>query len=174
MKLRVSLLAAVLALCISPLRSQELGVIEFPTSGSPAAQPFFIRGVLLMHSFEYDDAREAFVEAEKAEPGFAMAYWGEAMTFNHPVWQQTSPDLARAALAKLAPTADARRAKAQTEKEKDWISAVERLYGSGEKLDRDLAYSDAMKRMFEKYPNDDEVKSFYALSILGTAEGNRD
>ena len=78
MKLRVSLLVAVLALCISPLRSQELGVIEFPTSGSPAAQPLFIKGVLLMHSFEYDDAREAFVEAEKAEPGFAMAYWGEA------------------------------------------------------------------------------------------------
>src|SRR5436853_4029151 len=90
--------------------AQELGVIDFPTSGSPSAQPLFIKGVLLMHSFEYDDAREAFIEAEKADPAFAMAYWGEAMTFNHPVWQQTSPDLAKAALNKLAPTADARRA----------------------------------------------------------------
>ena len=36
-----------------------------------------------MHSFEHDDAREAFVEAQKADPNFAMAYWGEAMTFNH-------------------------------------------------------------------------------------------
>jgi tetratricopeptide (TPR) repeat protein len=154
--------------------AQELGSIDFPTSGSPVAQPLFIKGVLLLHSFEYDDAREAFVAAENADPAFAMAYWGEAMTFNHPLWQQTSPDLARAALAKLAPSPDARRAKAQTEKEKDWISAVEKLYGLGEKLERDLAYGDAMKRMFEKYPNDDEVKSFYALSILGTAEGNRD
>ena len=51
-----------------------------------------------MHCFEYDDAREAFVEAQKADPGFAMAYWGEAMTFNHAVWQRTSPDLAKAAL----------------------------------------------------------------------------
>ena len=154
--------------------AQELGVIDFPTSGSASAQPLFIKGVLLLHSFEYDDAREAFVEAEKADPAFAMAYWGEAMTFNQPVWQRTSPDLAKAALNKLAPTAEARRAKAPTEKEKDWIGAVEKLYGSGEKLARDLAYADAMKRMAEKYPNDDEVKAFYALSLLGTSHNGRD
>lgn len=175
MKLRAVLLAAVLALSFSTAtRSQELGTIDFPTSGSPAAQPLFIKGVLLMHSFEYDDAREAFVAAQKADPAFAMAYWGEAMTFNHPVWQRTSPDLAKAALGKLAATADARRAKAATEKEKDWISAVERLFGAGDKLARDLGYADSMKRMFEKYPNDDEVKSFYALALLGTSHGARD
>jgi hypothetical protein len=103
-----------------------------------------------------------------------MAYWGEAMTFNQPVWQRTSPDLAKAALNKLAPAADARRAKAPTEKEQDWIGAVERLYGSGDKLARDLAYADAMKRMAEKYANDDEVKAFYALSLLGTSHNGRD
>jgi tetratricopeptide (TPR) repeat protein len=154
--------------------AQELGTIDFPTSGSPAAQPHFIKGVLLMHSFEYDDAREAFVEAQKADPGFAIAYWGEAMTFNHGVWQRTSPDLAKAALAKLAATPDARRAKAPTEKEKDWLGAVEKLFGTGEKLARDLAYADAMKRMHDKYPADDEVTSFYALAILGTSHGGRD
>src|SRR5690242_4833678 len=107
-----AIVALVLALGLTAsTSSQELGVIDFPTSGSAAAQPLFIKGVLLMHSFEYDDAREAFVEAQKADPNFAMAYWGEAMTFNHPVWQRTSPDMARAALNKLAPTAEARRAK---------------------------------------------------------------
>ena len=163
-------------------KAQELGTIDFPTSGSAAAQPLFIKGVLLMHSFEYEDAREAFIEAQKADPGFAMAYWGEAMTFNHPVWQRTSPDLAKAALAKLAATPDARRAKAPTEKEKDWLGAVERLFGSGastsvgasEKLARDVAYAEAMKRMHDKYPADDEVTSFYALAILGTSHGGRD
>lgn len=182
MKLRL-LVAAVLALSLGvSTSSQELGTIDFATSGSAAAQPLFIKGVLLMHSFEYDDAREAFVEAQKADPGFAMAYWGEAMTYNHPVWQRTSPDLATAALAKLAPTAEARRARAPTEKEKDWLGAVERLYGPGDgstsltagKLARDLSYADAMKRMHEKYPNDDEVKAFYALAILGTSHGGRD
>jgi tetratricopeptide (TPR) repeat protein len=175
MKLRAAFLAAVLALSLpASLRSQELGAIDFPTSGNAAAQPLFIKGVLLMHSFEYEDAREAFVEAQKADPAFAMAYWGEAMTFNHPVWQRTSPDLAKAALAKLAATPDARRAKAPTEKEKDWLGAVERLYGAGDKLARDVAYADAMKRMAEKYAADDEVKAFYALAILGTSHGGRD
>ena len=114
MKYRAAFLGAALVLTIpvvsgfSRTHAQELGTIDFPTSGSPAAQPLFIKGVLLMHSFEYDDAREAFVEAQKADPAFAMAYWGEAMTFNHPVWQRTSPDLAKAALAKFAATADAR------------------------------------------------------------------
>src|SRR5688500_1032828 len=128
MRCRAAFLGAVLVLIIpvvpgfSRTHAQDLGTIDIPTSGSPAAQPLFIKGVLLMHSFEYDDAREAFVEAQKADPAFAMAYWGEAMTFNHPVWQRTSPDLAKAALAKLAATADARRARAPTEKEKDWLS----------------------------------------------------
>src|SRR5687767_87523 len=178
-----AVLVALLAVCLGPpATSQELGTIDFPTSGSPAAQPHFIKGVLLMHSFEYDDAREAFVEAQKADPNFAMAYWGEAMTFNHAGWQRTSPDLATAALNKLAPSADARRAKAPTEKEKDWLGAVERLYGTGDastslsagKLARDLAYADAMKRMLDKYPADDEVRSFYALALLGTSHAGRD
>ena len=154
--------------------AQELGTIDFPTSGNAAAQPLFIKGVLLMHSFEYEDAREAFVAAQQADPNFAMAYWGEAMTFNHPVWQRTSPDLAKAALAKLAATPDARRAKAPTEKEKEWLGAVERLFGNGDKLARDLAYAEAMRRMNDKYPGDDEVRSLYALAILGTSHGGRD
>ena len=173
MQQRLAFVVAALALSAS-VSGQELGSIDFPTSGAPAAQPLFIKGVLLMHSFEYDDAREAFVAAQQADANFAMAYWGEAMTFNHAVWQRTSPDLAKAALNKLAPTPDARRAKAPTEKEKDWLDAVERLYGPGEKLARDLAYADAMRRMYEKYPADDEVKAFYALAILGTSHGGRD
>ncbi len=168
-------LVVLLGVCLtSPASSQDLGTIDFPTSGSPAAQPHFIKGVLLMHSFEYDDAREAFLEAQKADAGFAMAYWGEAMTFNHTVWQRTSPDLAKAALNKLAPTPEARRARAPTEKEKDWLGAVERLYGAGDKLARDLAYAEAMRRLHEKYPADDEARSFYALALLGTSHGGRD
>src|SRR4026207_117694 len=96
MKFRAALVAALFV--VSSFNwtgpAQEPGAIDCPTSGSAAAQPLFIKGVLLMHSFEYDDAREAFVEAQKADPAFAMAYWGEAMTFNHPVWQRTSPALA--------------------------------------------------------------------------------
>jgi tetratricopeptide (TPR) repeat protein len=152
----------------------ELGTIDFPTSGSPAAQPAFVKGVLLLHSFEYDDAKEAFLEAQQADPDFAMAYWGEAMTYNHPVWQQAAPDLAKAALARLAPTADARLAKAPTPKEKDWLASLDNLYGNGDKLARDLAYAESMRRMHDKYPADDEVTAFYALALLGTSHKGRD
>lgn len=155
-------------------QQNELGKIDFPTSGAAAALPAFLKGVLLLHSFEYDDAKEAFVEAQKADPGFAMAYWGEAMTYNHAVWQQTAPDLAKAALARLAPTLEGRLAKAPTAKEKDWLSSLESLYGPGDKLARDRAYAEHLRRMHEKYPADDEVTSFYALALLGTSHGGRD
>jgi tetratricopeptide (TPR) repeat protein len=175
---RFSLVLAVFAgvvLTTSTPRAQgELGTIDFPTSGSAAAQPAFLKGVLLLHSFEYDDAKEAFQEAQQTDPNFAMAFWGEAMTYNHAVWQQTAPDLAKAALARLAPTADGRLAKAPTAKEKDWIGSLESLYGTGEKPARDLAYAEALRKMHEKYPADDEVTAFYALALLGTSHNGRD
>ncbi len=172
----VLVLLAALTLASLNVRAQqgELGSIDFPTSGAAAAQPAFLKGVLLMHSFEYDDAKEAFVEAQQADPGFAMAYWGEAMTYNHAVWQQTAPDRARAALARLAPTAEGRLAKAPTAKEKDWLASLDSLYGAGEKLTRDRAYADHMRRMHDRYPADDEVTAFYALALLGTSHGGRE
>ena len=75
-----------------------LGSISFPNSGNAAAQAPFIRGVLLLHSFEYDTAAEAFRQAQTADAGFALAYWGEAMTYNHPLWQQQDRDAALKAL----------------------------------------------------------------------------
>ena len=171
----VLVLFAVVVLASLRVRAQgDLGTVDFPTSGSAAAQPAFIRGVLLLHSFEYDDANEAFQEAQKADPGFAMAYWGEAMTHNHTVWQQTAPEPARAVLARLAPTAEARLAKAPTAREKDWLASLESLYGAGDKLARDRAYAEHMRRMHEKYPADDEATTFYALALLGTSHGGRD
>jgi len=98
-------------------QSEDLGRIDFPTSGSPEAQKHFLRGALLLHSFEFDDAAEEFRQAQKIEPGFAMACWGEAMTFNHPLWMEQDPKAARKALEKLGPTKEARQAKAATKRE---------------------------------------------------------
>ena len=170
----LTVIVAVVVAASGARAQNELGSIEFPTSGSATAQPAFVKGVLLMHSFEYDDAKEAFVEAQNADPGFAMAYWGEAMTYNHAVWQRTAPDLARAALARLAPTPAERLAKAPTAREKDWMASLDALYGPGDKLARDLGYAESMRRMHEKYPGDNEVAAFYALALLGTSHGGRD
>ncbi len=162
------------AAALAAPQQAALGTIDFPTSGSPAAQEHFIRGVLLMHSFEYGAAGEAFREAQRAEPGFAMAYWGEAMSYNHPIWQQQDRDAALAALSRLAPTPQQRAARAGSDKERDWLAAVETLYGEGDKNGRDFTYRDAMRRMHEKYPDDSDVATFYALSLLGTSHEGRD
>jgi tetratricopeptide (TPR) repeat protein len=146
-----------------------LGVLDFPNSGAEAAQDAFTRGVLLLHSFEYRDAREAFVEAQAIDPGFAMAIWGEAMTLNHPLWAEQDRTEALKVLAKLTPESEHR----ITPCEKAFLDAVEILYGHGEdnqadKQARDIAYMKAMQRAYEAYPDDLEAASFYALSILGS------
>ncbi len=157
---------------ISP--GADLGRIDFPTSGSPAAQERFLRGALLLHSFEYEDAAEEFRKAEEIEPGFAMAYWGEAMTYNHPLWMERDRDAARQALERLAPTREERLAKAPTAREKAYLAAVEELYADGEKKERDRAYAEAMRRLSEEFPDDLDAESLYALALLGTCEGVRD
>jgi len=151
-----------------------LGSISFPNSGTASAQPAFIRGVLELHSFEYEAAAEAFRDAQKADPGFALAYWGEAMTDNHPLWQQQDKAAAQAALARLGDTPTARAVKAPTDRERQYLAAVEVLYGDGSKHDRDDAYMRAMGRLMAAYPDDMEARAFYGLSILGSRDGVRD
>ncbi|MGH9804061.1 MAG: hypothetical protein ACRD4D_02730, partial [Candidatus Acidiferrales bacterium] len=151
-----------------PAAETQLGRVDFPNSGAPAAQEHFLRGVLWLHSFEYRDAMAEFRKAQELDPGFALAYWGEAMTHNHPLWSEQDRETARKALEKLAATPEARLAKAPTEREKGFLRAVEILYGEGEKYARDRAYAAAMRKLYEQFPDDLEVASFYALSELGS------
>ncbi len=151
-----------------------VGEVHFANSGSPDAQGAFLRGLAQLHNFEYDDAAEAFRNAQQIDPGFAMAYWGEAMTENHPIWMEQDRDAARKALEKLAPSSAARRAKAPTERERAYLAAVEVLYGEGSKKERDLRYAEAMRALSEEYPDDPDAAAFSALAILGTAHEGRD
>jgi tetratricopeptide (TPR) repeat protein len=125
--------------------------------------------VKALYNFEFDTAAEVFRQAQKADPDFALAYWGEAMSFNHPLWAQQDLAAARKVLERLAPTAAARAAKAPSGKERELIEAEDVLFGAGDKLARDIAYSQALGRMHVKYPADDEVAIMYALALLGTA-----
>ena len=91
------------------------------------------------------------------------------MSYNHPLWAQLDLPAAKKALERLAPTLEGRLAKAHTDKEKAYLEAVNQLfYAPGDKLARDNAYSDAMARLYERWPDDHEVSIFYALSLLGT------
>src|SRR3954463_7276110 len=165
----VAALSGAQAFAQAPKKSVELGSINFPTSAKPAAQAPFLVGTKALYNFEFDIAGDAFREAQKADPAFALGYWGEAMSFNHPLWAEQDLASARKALDRLAPTAAARAAKAPAGKERELIEAADVLFGTGDKLARDIAYSQAMGRMHTKYPKDDEISVMYALSLLGTA-----
>jgi tetratricopeptide (TPR) repeat protein len=152
----------------------DAGVVSFANSGAAQAQKAFLHGLAQLHDFEYQAALADFRTAENIDPGFAMAYWGEALTYTHPIWTEQDRVAARAALDRLAPTPEARLAKARTEREKDYLRAVEILYGDGDKKERDLRYAEAMGALAQKYPEDVDAAAFYALALLGTAEGVRD
>lgn len=158
----------------APADSAGLGEIDFPTSAAPAAHPAFVRGVLYLHNFHYPQAAEAFRHAQRLDPGDVMSFWGEAMTYTHPVWNEQDTARARASLGRLAPTPQARLALARTERERMYLQSVEALYGEGPKAARDTAFSQAMERLHARYPDDVEAATFYALSLLGLNQGQRE
>ena len=158
----------------APPSGADVGTVAFANSGAAAAQEPFIRGLALLHNFEYPQAAEAFRAAQKIDPMFAMAYWGEAMTYTHPVWFTQDATAARAVLQRLAPTAAARRELAKSDRERAYMDAVEILYGEGTKQERDILYSAAMGALHARFPADVDATAFYALSVLGTAHQGRD
>ena len=167
-------LAASAVALAAPETIEGLGTLDFPTSTQlPAAQTAFVRGMLLLHVYEYPRAEKAFQDAEKLDPGFALAYWGEAMTSTHPLWNQDKPDVARAALAKLGATAEARTAKAATPREKAWLAAGEALFAPGSLAERDAAFLKSMESLAAANPDDDEAQLFLAQALLGVTRGNR-
>lgn len=142
-------------------QQSQLGRVEFPTSGSKAAQTYFLRGLAALHSFWYEEALEAFRDSTRLDPDFAMGYWGQAMTYNHPLWSEQDLAAARAVIAKIKETPKL------TDRERAYLNAVRLLYGEGDKRARDAAYSAAMEKIYRAYPADLDAAAFYSLSLLG-------
>jgi tetratricopeptide (TPR) repeat protein len=158
-----------------PPPARVLGSLSFPTMAeSQEAQAAFIQGMLLLHLFEYPLAREQFVQAQKLEPDFAMAVWGEAMTHNHPVWGRQNRKAARLALLKLGDTPNERQDSTPAARERLLIASLETLYGDGPKSERDRAYMRKMEQLAGRFPEDHEIQLFYALSVFGVHAGVRD
>ena len=150
-----------------------VGSVQFPTSTpSMEAQNHFLRGVAILHSFGWKQAIEEFQAAQKLDPDFLLAYWGETLCYNHPLFGGPTPDEEnpRAVLARLGPTRDARLAKAPTDRERDFLDAVETLWAAeGTYDERRVAYMNAMAALHARYPEDHEVATFYAVSTLSAA-----
>jgi tetratricopeptide (TPR) repeat protein len=151
-------------LCLAPrvdAQDAKLGSVYFPTSGAPAAQRYFLTGIAALHSFWYEEALDNFNQAASLDPDFMMAYWGQAMCYNHPLWHGQDTDAGRKVVAKMHDSPKL------TDREREYVDAVKALYGEGDKLERDLAYSNAMARVYRDYPADIEAACLYALSLLG-------
>ena len=158
--LRATLLTILITVTVNAQQS-NLGRVDFPTSGSLAAQAHFLRGLAALHSFWYEEALEAFRESTKVDPDFMMGYWGEVMTYNHPLWSEQDLDAARQVIAKIKDTSKL------TDRERASLNAVKVLYGDGDQRARDVAYSAAMEKIYRAYPEDLDAAAFYSLSLLG-------
>jgi hypothetical protein len=147
----------------------KLGKVNFPISCDPAVQPQFSSAVAMLHSFWYEKANDAFARVADKDPACGMAYWGIAMTYYHPIWEAPGPADLKAGVAAVE---RARSTGAKTQRERDYIGAIETFYVDSDKIDhrsRALAYEKAMEQLQARYLDDREAAVFYALSLLATA-----
>lgn len=153
----------------------HLGQVHFPISCAPAVQQNFEKGVALLHSFQYSASDQTFKQVAAADPSCAIAYWGEAMTLWHALWER--PD---AATMKTGHNEidQATQLNAKTAREREYIAAAAAFYRDDAKLDykaRAESYSAAMGKIYERYPEDGEATAFYGLSLISIpAHGDRD
>lgn len=146
--------------------SEQLGKVSFPISCAPATQSAFERGVALLHSFGYEEAEEQFTEITQKDPSCAMAHWGIAMSLFHQIWERPEDSTLKRGHEEMA---KAQSIGAKTDRERAYIAALAVFYSDTSKADylkQAAAYSDAMAKVYQHYPDDLEAGAFYALSLL--------
>src|SRR3974390_3894660 len=144
---------------------QKFGTVHFQTSCNETAQRRFDRAMRYQHSFWYRQAKEIFDAAAKADPECGIAYWGVALTLlNNPHNPPPAPNLPIG----LAAIQKAQAVGARTERERDYIDALSRMYVDYDKVDhrtRVAAYLKAMETLAGRYPDDDEAQIAYAIPL---------
>src|SRR5881628_853081 len=134
-----------------------LGMVDFGNSCNAAAQPPFGKAIALLHSFGYEEARLAFKEAAEADPGCAMAQWGVARTWYHPIWVPPNPEEFRQGSAAVE---RGLAIPSKTQREREYIEALAIFYKDWQSVDhgtRARAYEQALANLQQRYPDDDEA-----------------
>ncbi|MDE2451423.1 MAG: hypothetical protein KGO22_20765 [Gammaproteobacteria bacterium] len=147
----------------------RLGKVDFPVSCEPSVQSQFTSAVAMLHSFWFEKASETFASVAKQDPQCGMAYWGIAMTHWHEIWEAPGPADLKAGMAAAE---QATAVGAKTQRERDYIAAIETFYKDNDKVahgTRALAYERAMDRLQARYPDDHEAAIFHALALLAVA-----
>ena len=152
---------------------ERLGKVNFPTSCNPAVQAQFERAVALQHSFAFGEAIKGFNAVAAADPSCGIAHWGAAVAYlGNPL---AGPPTPRGLQEGTAAVARAKAAGAKTQREQDYIAAIETFYKDADTVDhktRALAYEKAMEGLAQKYPSDREASIFYALALNATLNPN--
>ena len=154
--------------------TEKLGRVNFTVSCSRQVRKQFNRAVAWLHSFEYEEAEKAFTEVTVTDPRCGMGYWGIAMSNYHPLW---APPTAAELKKGLSAVEKAKSAGAKTQRERDYIAAIELFYKDADKLDhrtRVLSYSNAMERLYQQNSSDSEVSVFYALALIAKGTMSND
>ena len=148
---------------------EELGRVVFPTSCTPQAQAQFERALAMLHSFFFPETIKAFSAVAETDPNCAIAYWGIAVS------QRPNPLVGPFDAATLKRGLEAvqkgQTIGAKTERERDWLAAIEQFYKDYDKVDQDTRaknYEKAMEALAKKYPDDVEAKIFHALALNET------
>jgi tetratricopeptide (TPR) repeat protein len=148
----------------------RIGQVRFPISCAPAAQKPFERAVALLHSFWYLEAVKGFTQVTQLDPQCAIGYWGIALSNWTQIWSPPPPPALKRGWEAIE---KAKAARAKNAKEGDLVAAAEAFFKDADKLDhrtRATAYGRAMEQAYAKYPGDQEVAIFYALSLQATAD----
>jgi hypothetical protein len=150
------------------LSEEEVGSVHFLTSCSKSVEPFN-RAVALLHSFQYEKTREAFVEISRQDPQCGMAHWGIAMSHYHGLWENSDFAAGRAAILRAQDVAAAN--PRTTPREKAYIDAVAEIYRQDNKsaAAHAQAFEQKMGAVQAAYPDDSEAAIFYALALAITA-----
>jgi len=168
------MLCASLPLALNGAEIERVGTYDFPTTLAPEAQEHFLLGVGYLHSFGSTQAQREFRLVQELDPDFVLGYWGEAFTYQHPFFGPKH-DGPGETLMRLGATSEERHAKARNDKELGFLKAAEAYALTvGDMPERRRAWMEAMAELYEKYPEDDEVKAFYAVSILSAAGASGD
>jgi Tetratricopeptide repeat len=172
----VAVAGAALFLLAQPASVQaddsKLGKVHFETSCNPDAQKLFDRAMLYQHSFWYRASQKVFEDVLKADSECGIAYWGIALSLLlNPHVAPPAKNLAEGAAA----IAKGKSVGAKTERERGLIDALAVMYTDYDKIDhptRVVAYSKAMEQLAQRFPNDDEVQIYYALSLNTSASAS--
>ena len=153
---------------LSP-EGDELGTVHFPTSCDPAVQGDLERGLALLHHMNYTRAEPIFRAAADADPECAIAYWGAAMTYVHPLWPDTISPERRVAGAELL--GNAAEATHTSERENSYITALAGYYEDADRSERErlASYLEGWSTVHATNQEDTEAALFHALALLANA-----